>query len=76
MRPVVKNLPANAEDAGSNSGLGRSPQGGNGNPVQHSCLEKSNGQRNLAGCSPWGSQRVRHDSALMQGKERKGRTGN
>ena len=36
--PVVKNLPANAGDAGSVPGLGRSPAGGNGNPLQYSCL--------------------------------------
>ena len=39
---VVKNLPANAGDvreAGSIPGLGRSPGGGNGNPLQYSCLE-------------------------------------
>ena len=35
---VVKNLPANAEDAGSVPGLGRFPGGGNGNPLQNSCL--------------------------------------
>ena len=38
---VVKNLPANAGDArdvGSISGLGRSPGGGNDNPLQYSCL--------------------------------------
>ena len=39
---VVKNLPANAEyirDAGLIPGLGRSPRGGHGNPLQYSCLE-------------------------------------
>ena len=39
---VVKNLPANAGDAtdpGSIPGLGRSPGGGHGNPLQYSCLE-------------------------------------
>ena len=39
---VVKNLPANAEyirDAGLTPGLGRSPGGGHGNPLQYSCLE-------------------------------------
>ena len=39
---VVKNPPANAgggRDAGSIPGLGRSPGGGNGNPLQYSCLE-------------------------------------
>ena len=39
---VVQNLPANAEDSrdmGSIPGLGTSPGGGNGNPLQYSCLE-------------------------------------
>ena len=38
---VVKNLPADAGDAGDASlipGLGRSPGVGNGNPLQYSCL--------------------------------------
>ena len=29
---------------------------GNGNPLQFSHLEKSHGQRNLVGCSPWGCE--------------------
>ena len=40
---MVKNLPANAGDAidsGSIPGLGKSPGGGHGNPLQYSCLEK------------------------------------
>ena len=36
---VVKNLPTSAGDMGSVSGLGKSPGGGNGNPLQYSCLE-------------------------------------
>ena len=36
---VVKNLPANAGDAGSIPESGRSPEEGNGNPLQCSCLE-------------------------------------
>ena len=39
---MVKNPPANAEgfrDSGSIPGSGRSPGGGQGNPLQHSCLE-------------------------------------
>ena len=39
---VVKNLPANtgdARDVGSIPGLGRSPGGGHGSPLQYSCLE-------------------------------------
>ena len=35
---VVKNLPANAGDIGSVPGSGRSPGGGNGNPLQYSYL--------------------------------------
>ena len=38
---VVKNLPANARDAGLNPGLGRSPGVGNDSPLQYSCLENS-----------------------------------
>ena len=36
---MVKNLLANAGDAGSIPGLGRSPGGGHGNAFQYSCLE-------------------------------------
>ena len=39
---MLKNPPANAgdiRDAGLIPGLGRSPGGGHGNPVQYSCLE-------------------------------------
>ena len=35
---TVKNPPANAGDLGSSPGSGRSPGGGNGNPLQYSCL--------------------------------------
>ena len=41
---MVKNLPANAGDAGHVDllpGSGRSPRRGNGNPLQYSCLENS-----------------------------------
>ena len=57
---MVKNLPASAgeaRDVSSVPGLGRSSRVGNGNPLQYSCL----GQRNLAGYSPWGHKRVRHN---------------
>ena len=39
---VVKNPPANAgdiKDVGVIPGLGRSPEGGDGSPLQFSCLE-------------------------------------
>ena len=35
----MKNMPANAGDAGSIPGSGRSPGGVNGNRLQYSCLE-------------------------------------
>ena len=38
---VVKNSPANVEDAGLIPGSGRSPVKGNGNPLQCSCLENA-----------------------------------
>ena len=41
---VVKNLPAHAEGRGSIPGSGRSPEGGNGNPLQYSCVENSMGR--------------------------------
>ena len=54
---VAKNLPASAgdiRDAGLIPGLGRSPGGGHGNPLQYACLENPHGQKRLVGCSPWG----------------------
>ena len=41
-------------DLGLIPGLGRSPGGGHGNPLQYSCLENPHGQRSLAGYSSWG----------------------
>ena len=61
----------NTGDLGSIPGLGRSPGGGHGNPHQYSCLENPHGQRRLAGCSPWGSQRVRPDWATQHSTAQK-----
>lgn len=50
---MVKNLSANAGDAGSTDsvpGLKRSPRGGHGNPLKYSCLDA---KRNVVGYSPW-----------------------
>ena len=44
----------NAQDLGSIPGLGRSPGGGHGNPLQYSCQENPHGQRSLVGYSPCG----------------------
>ena len=41
-------------DVGLIPGSGRSPGGGNGNPLQYSSLENPHGQRSLAGYSPRG----------------------
>ena len=44
----------NVGDVGSIPGLGRSPGGGHGNPLQYSCLENPHGLKILVGYSPWG----------------------
>ena len=55
---MVNSLPANAKDAGSTPGSGRSLGGGLGNPFQYSGLENSHGQRSLADYSPWGHSQM------------------
>ena len=48
---MVKNPPADTGDIGEVGlipGLGRSPGGGHGLPLQHSCREESHGQTILA----------------------------
>ena len=42
-----KESACNAGDLGLIPGLGRSPGGGNSNPLQYSCLENPHGQRSL-----------------------------
>ena len=49
-----KESACNLGDLGVILGLGRSHEGGHGNPLQYSCLENPLGQRNLAGYIPWG----------------------
>ena len=61
MAQQVKNLPVNVGDTGdmgSIPGQGRSPGGGNGNPLQHFYLKKSHGSRSPAGYSPWGHKEL------------------
>ena len=55
-----KESACNVGDLGSIPGLGRSPGGGHGNPLQYSCLENPHGQGSLAGYSPW-AHKHRHD---------------
>ena len=52
-----KESACNEWDPGSIPGLGRSPGGGHGNPLQYSCLENPHGQRSLVGYSPWGCRK-------------------
>ena len=52
---VAKNPPANTGDIGDTgliAGLGRSPGGENGSPLQYSCLENSMNRGAWQG--PWG----------------------
>ena len=67
---AVKNLPANAGDArdiGLIPGSGRSPERGNGNPLQYSCLgNPMDGGTWWPVVSPWGHKRVRHGLATEQ----------
>ena len=58
---VGKESTCNAEDPSSIPGSGKSPGGGNGNPLQYSCLENPHGQRSLAGYGPWGRKELHHD---------------
>ena len=66
---VVKNPPASAgdvRDVGSIPGLGRSSEGGHGNPFQCSCLEKPMDRGALAGCSPQGCTELDTTSDLAR----------
>ena len=68
---MVKNLPANARgtrDAGSISGLGRSPGGGNGNPLQYPCW-KIPWTEEPGGLQFMGTQRVGHSGVNEQANE-------
>ena len=53
-----KEFTCNTGDLGSMPGLGRSPGGGDGNPLQYFCLENPHGQRSLVGYSPEGVQEL------------------
>ena len=67
MAQAVKNLPektnkqtkkesaCNAGDLGLTPGSRRSPEKGNGYPLQYFCLENFT-QRSLVGYSPWGQK--------------------
>ena len=63
--PVVKNPPPNARDMGGDGsipGLGRSPGGGQGNPLQYSAW-RIPWTEEPGGLQSMGSHRVGHDEA-------------
>ena len=65
---MVKNPLANAgdiRDMGSNPGWGRSPGGGRGHPLQHSCLENPM-DRGGWWAAVRGLQRAGHDSVIAR----------
>ena len=55
---LAAQLVKNSACLGSVPGLGRSPGWGHGNPLKSSCLRNPQGQRSLAGCSPWGRKQL------------------
>ena len=62
---MVKNLLANAENAGLIPGSGRSPGVGNGNPLQYSCLGNPM-NRGAWQAAVHGLARVRHEVTKQQ----------
>ena len=63
---VVKNLAANAGDAGSVPGLGDALEEGMATHSSTLAPGESHGQRSMAGYSSWDCKRVRHDLMTKQ----------
>ena len=64
---MVKSLPASAGDegdTGSIPGAGRSPGGGNGNPLQYSCLGNPMDRDAWRATNPWNHRVHGHDRGL------------
>ena len=62
---VVKNPPVNAGDAGSIPESGRSPEEGNGNPLQYSCMGNPM-EGGAQQATALGLQRTGHNRAARQ----------
>ena len=61
MALVVKNSPAivgDVRDMGSIPGLGRSPGGGHGNPLQYSCLGNPTDRGPWVSYNTWGDKEL------------------
>ena len=54
----VKESACNAGNLDPIPGLGRSAEGGHGDPLQYSCLKNPHKQRSLMGYSPWGPKEL------------------
>ena len=59
-----KESACNVGDLGLIPGLGRSPGGEHGNPLQYSCLENPLELRSLASYSPWGRKELDNTERL------------
>ena len=55
---MVKTAPTNAGDMSSIHGSGRSPGGGNGNPLQYPCLENPMDRGAWWATNPWGGKEL------------------
>ena len=66
-----KESACNAGDLGLIPGLGKSPGGGHGNPLQYSCLENPHWQRFLIGYCPWGLKESDTTERLSTAQEAK-----
>ena len=64
-RPAGKEPPANAEDMGSISGVGKMPWSRKWHPTPVVLPGKSHGQRSLAGYSPWGHKELNITEQLI-----------
>ena len=58
--PIMQKITCNARDLGLVPGSGRSPEEGNGNPLEHSCLENPM-DRGAWQAIVYGVTRVIHD---------------
>ena len=63
---VGKESAYNAGDTGLIPGSGKFPGGGNGNSLQHSCLEDPTDREGPGGLQSMGLQRVGHDLTTKQ----------
>ena len=60
-----KESTCNVRDLGSILGLGRSPGGGRGNPLQYSCLENPMDRGAWQAYSPWGHKELNTTEQLI-----------